>query len=203
VHHSVLGIPIQPAQFQMLNPFWVVVMSPILAIIYQALHNRARDISMPSKFSLGTLLAGLAFLVLPLGGLFADHGIISGMWLVLSYFLQSTGELLVSALGLAVAARFVPQRFMGFSMGLWFLNSSLASIIAGKVASIASVPKNISHNPLMSLPIYNHLFMEVGVATVVIALGMFALVPILRKLSEVKKTMVSAPLLEEEFVNTP
>lgn len=182
VHHSILGIPIQPAQFQMLNTFWIMVMSPVLALVYHALSRNKKDFSLPAKFSFGIFLAGLAFLSLPLGMLFNHAGVISGMWLVLSYGLQSTGELLVSALGLALAARYVPQRFMGFTMGLWFLAVSIASVIAGKVASFASIPKNISHDPAQSLPIYNHLFLEIGIATVTISLVMFALVPLLRKL---------------------
>ncbi|AAO90085.2 oligopeptide:H+ symporter [Coxiella burnetii] len=190
VHHSILGIPIEPAQFQMLNPLWVMIMSPVMAVIYQRLHKRGRDLSMPAKFSLGTFLAGLAFLSLPFGALFNHHGVISGMWLVLSYWLQSTGELLVSALGLSLAARYVPQRFMGFTMGLWFLCTSIASIIAGKVASIASIPKNISKDALMSLPIYDHLFMKIGLITVAISLVMFTLVPLLKKLAANDKQFV-------------
>lgn len=183
VHHSILGIPIQAAQFQMLNSFWVMAMSPVMAWFYQGWHKHNRDLSLPAKFSLGTLLAGLAFLCLSLGSLFNHHGVISGMWLVFSYWLQSTGELLVSALGLSLAARYVPQRFMGFTMGLWFLCASIASIIAGKVASIASIPANISKDPYLSLPIYNHLFIKIGLTTVAISLAMFTLVPLLKKLT--------------------
>ncbi len=207
VHHSILGIPIQPAQFQMLNPFWIMIMSPILALIYQSLSRNKKDLSLPSKFSLGTLLAGLAFLSLPFGSLFSHAGVLSGMWMVLSYGLQSTGELLVSALGLALAARYVPQRFMGFTMGLWFLCTSIASVIAGKVASFANVPTNISKDPIASLPIYNHLFLQIGVTTVIIAIGMFGLVPVLRKLihrhesfAEKTKMNNNINLIEDELV---
>lgn len=201
VHHSILGIPIQPGQFQMLNPFWVMAMSPVLAAIYQRLSNQRRDMSMPSKFSLGTLLAGLAFLILPFGSLFADHGQLNGLWLVASYWLQSIGELLVSALGLSLAARYVPQRFMGFTMGLWFLCTSMASIIAGKVASFASIPENISQDPLMSLPIYIHLFLKIGIITVLIALIMFACVPLLKKLTGDHKQPIVDILLAEDLVS--
>ncbi|QTS83877.1 oligopeptide:H+ symporter [Coxiella endosymbiont of Amblyomma nuttalli] len=182
VYHSILGIPIQPAQFQMLNPFWVMTMSPVMALIYQRMYSRNCDLSLPAKFSLGTFLSGLAFLVLPIGILFNHHGIISGIWLVLFYWLQSMGELLVSALGLSLVARFVPQRFMGFTMGLWFLCASIASIIAGRVASIASIPQHISIDPYLSLSIYNHLFMKIGIITIAMSLVMFTLAPALKKL---------------------
>lgn len=192
VQHSVLGIPIEPGQFQMFNAFWVLAMSPVLAVIYQKLSKSGRDLSMPTKFSLGVMLAGVSFMCLPISSLFAHNGVISGMWLVLVYWVQSVGELLVSALGLAMAARYVPQRFMGFSMGLWFLSISIACVIAGKVASIASVPKNISTDPVASLPVYNHLFTEIGLVTIAISMIMFAFVPLLKKLAT--DTKVKPPI---------
>ncbi|UMX82171.1 hypothetical protein MJ561_27580 [Klebsiella pneumoniae] len=33
VHHEILGFTINPVSFQALNPFWVVVASPVLAAI--------------------------------------------------------------------------------------------------------------------------------------------------------------------------
>lgn len=179
---TILGIPIHPASFQALNPFWIMIMSPILAVLYQYLSAKNKDISMPSKFALGTFLAGCGFLVLPLGGIFASaKGIISSNWLVLSYFLQSVGELLISALGLSLVARYIPHRLIGFTMGLWFLGSSIGSRVAGSVAALASVPKE-SMDPLQSLPIYNQLFLKIGVVTVIMALLMAIFIPKLKKL---------------------
>lgn len=174
---------IPPASFQALNPIWILIMGPILAVIYHRLSKKHRDLSLPTKFALGTLLAGSAFLVLSLGAYFSRQtGIVNPGWVVTSYWFQSTGELLVSALGLSLASRFVPQRLMGYSMGLWFLSFSLASIIAGHVASIAAIPANISHDPRVSLPIYSHLFLQIGGVTVTFALLMFCFVPLLKRL---------------------
>jgi len=183
VQHHILWLPMQPANFQALNPFWILVMSPILAAYYGYQTRRGKDWSLPSKFASGTLLAGLAFLALTLGAYFSKStGIVNSLWVVLAYCLQSTGELLVSALGLALVSRFVPQRLMGYTMGLWFLSVSLASIIAGEVAALANVPHDISHDPRVSLPIYSHLFLHIGMITVAIAAVMFCFVPLLKRL---------------------
>lgn len=174
---------IPPASFQSLNPIWILIMSPVLAVVYNKLQKRGSDLSLPTKFSLGTLLAGTAFLILPLAAYFSrDTGIVSPWWVVTSYWFQSTGELLVSALGLSLASRFVPQRFMGYSMGLWFLSMSLASLIAGHLASLASIPQNVSHDPKVSLPIYSNLFLHIGIVTVVFAVVMFCLIPLIKRL---------------------
>ena len=174
---------IPPASFQALNPIWILMISPILATIYRRLASGRGDLSLPTKFALGTLLAGMAFLVLPLGAYVSRQtGIVSPWWVVASYGFQSTGELLVSALGLSLASRFVPQRLMGYAMGLWFLSTSLASIIAGHIASLAAVPKDIAHDPKITLPIYSKVFIHIGLATVAFAIVMFLLVPLLKRL---------------------
>jgi len=184
VAHSLWGIHIEPASYQALNALWIMILSPVLAMVYNWLAMRNSDLSMPTKFALGTLLTGLAFLVLNLAANhLASNGIISGWWIVLFYLFQSTGELLVSALGLAMVARFVPERLMGFTMGAWFLCTSIAGIIAGKVASLSSIPKDMT-DPVASLPIYSDLFLKIGGITVAISFVMAIFVPFLKKLSE-------------------
>ena len=65
------------------------------------------------------ILCSCAFPVLPWGASFAnEQGIVSVNWLILSYALQSIGELMISGPGLAMVAQLVPQRLMGFIMGL-------------------------------------------------------------------------------------
>lgn len=62
VHHEILGFSINPVSFQALNPFWVVLASPILAGIYTHLGNKGKDLSMPMKFTLGMFMCSLGFL---------------------------------------------------------------------------------------------------------------------------------------------
>ena len=97
VEHSILGLAFEPEQYQALNPFWIMIGSPILAAIYNKMGDR---LPMPHKFAIGMVLCSGAFLVLPLGAKFAsDAGIVSVNWLILSYALQSIGELMISGLG--------------------------------------------------------------------------------------------------------
>lgn len=187
VEHNILGFHVAPASFQALNAAWIVILSPLLALIYQYFGAQDRDLSIPTKFAFGTICAGAAFLILPLGGKFATHGVIDSGWLVASYALQSLGELLVSALGLSMVSTYIPQRYMGFVMGVWFLCSSISSIVAGKIAALASIPTQISTNPIASLPIYTHLFMNIGTITVTVGMVMLCCVPIVNRLLIVDK----------------
>jgi POT family proton-dependent oligopeptide transporter len=170
VNHDLLGINFQPEQFQALNPFWIMVASPILAAIYTKVGDK---MPMPHKFAIGMVLCSCAFLVLPWGATMAsEQGIVSVNWLVLSYALQSIGELMISGLGLAMVAQLVPQRLMGFIMGAWFLTTAAAAIIAGYVAGLTAVPATDITDSHASLAIYSHVFMQIGIATGVIALLM-------------------------------
>ena len=181
VEHSILGLAVEPEQYQALNPFWIIIGSPILAAIY----NKMGDtLPMPTKFAIGMVMCSGAFLILPLGAKFAsDAGIVSVSWLVASYGLQSIGELMISGLGLAMVAQLVPQRLMGFIMGSWFLTTAGAAIIAGKIANLMAVPENVT-DPLVSLNVYGTVFMQIGIATAVIAVLMLLTAPKLNRMTQ-------------------
>lgn len=181
VEHSILGLAFEPEQYQALNPFWIMIGSPILAAIYNKMGDR---LPMPHKFAIGMVLCSGAFLVLPLGAKFAsDAGIVSVNWLILSYALQSIGELMISGLGLAMVAQLVPQRLMGFIMGSWFLTTAGAAIIAGKIANLMAVPENVT-DPLVSLEVYGHVFLQIGIVTAVIAALMLLTAPKLNRMTQ-------------------
>ncbi|WP_455810891.1 dipeptide/tripeptide permease DtpA [Pseudomonas graminis] len=181
VEHSILGITFQPEQFQALNPFWIMIFSPLLAAIYNKMGDR---LPMPHKFALGMVLCSAAFLVLPLGASLANElGIVSVNWLILSYALQSVGELMISGLGLAMVAQLVPQRLMGFIMGSWFLTTAGAAMVAGKVANLMAVPENIT-DPLLSLHVYGDVFLKIGIVTGVIAVLMMFTAPLLNRMTQ-------------------
>ncbi|PIJ51676.1 dipeptide/tripeptide permease A [Erwinia sp. OLTSP20] len=181
VQHTFLGFTFEPEQFQALNPMWIMVASPVLAALYNKMGDR---LPMPHKFAIGMLLCCFAFMVLPIGIQFANNaGIVSLNWLILSYALQSIGELMISGLGLAMVAQLVPQRLMGFIMGSWFLTTAGAALVAGKVANLMAVPTNVT-DPFESLHIYGHVFLQIGISTGIIALLMLLTAPLLHRMAQ-------------------
>lgn len=183
VEPSIMGIAIPDAQiFQTLNPFWIMLASPVLAFLYSRFGSRGKDLSMPSKFTLGMLLTAGSFLVVGFSANFASEaGIVSAWWLVGSYFLSSIGELLISGLGLSMISKLVPQKLIGFLMGAWFLTTAISSIIGGWVASLTAVPKNVT-DPVLTLGVYSDVFTQIGMVTLGITVLMAATVPLLNKL---------------------
>lgn len=197
VQHSILGLNLDPQTFQVLNPFWIILASPILAYIYGHYGNKGRDLTMPAKFTLGMFLCAIGFISLYVATFFANaQGIVSSWWLVLSYGFQSVGELLVSGLGLAMVARLVPQRMMGFIMGAWFMATAVAMVIGGFVASLTSVPKGLKDH-FVSLHTYGNVFLGIGLAASAVAVLMWLAVPLLKKgMQEPNKNSSLEPVID-------
>lgn len=169
VEHAIFGIPFLPEQYQALNPFWIMIFSPLLAVVYNHLGDR---LPLPHKFAIGMVTSAAAFLVLPVGAYFANAAsIVSIFWLILSYALQAIGEIMISGLGLSMIVQLIPQRMMGFIMGAWFLTTAGAAIIAGKVAGLMAIPKEVVDAQL-SLAIYSHVFLQIGIVVALVAILM-------------------------------
>jgi len=81
-----------------------------------------------------------------------------------------------------MVAQLVPQRLMGFIMGSWFLTTAGAALIAGKIANLMAVPENVT-DPLVSLEVYGRVFMQIGIATAVIAVLMLLTAPKLNRMT--------------------
>lgn len=176
-----LGMTIDPQSFQGLNPIWIVLMSPVLAYIYGLLHKKGILFSIPYKFALGMTMCAISFLMLYFARYFyTGNGMVSSWWLIFSYLLQSLGELLVSALGVAMVAELVPSSISGFVMGVWFLCSALSGFIGATVASYTALPQNIKPG-VESLMIYTHVFACIGLVTLIIAVFMWLLSPVLSR----------------------
>lgn len=169
VRPFLLGLELDPQSFQALNPIWIIIMSPVLAIAYKLLQKKGFAFHIPYKFALGMFCCGLSFLLLYFARFLHDEqGMVSSGWLIASYFFQSTGELLVSALGVAMVAELVPTQIAGFVMGMWFLTSSVAGFIGASVASLTTLPQQVKPG-IESLTIYTGVFASIGLVTLGIA----------------------------------
>jgi POT family proton-dependent oligopeptide transporter len=61
---------------------------------------------------------------------------VSPLWLVLSYLLQTTGELCLSPVGLSAMSKLAPVRIAGLIMGVWYLSISVGNYLAGMASSV-------------------------------------------------------------------
>ncbi|MDH6371280.1 POT family proton-dependent oligopeptide transporter [Paenibacillus sp. PastF-3] len=126
------GIHISPAWFQSLNPLFIIALAPAFAWIWLKLGNRQPTI--PQKFSLGLLFAGLSFLVILVPAYFGGaHSLVNPLWLVLSYFIVVIGELCLSPVGLSATTKLAPAAFTAQMMSMWFLSNAAAQAINAQI----------------------------------------------------------------------
>ncbi|HTV77296.1 MAG TPA: oligopeptide:H+ symporter [Steroidobacteraceae bacterium] len=178
-----------PEQFQNLNSIWIVILSPVLVFIYNTLGQLHKDPSIAAKFAYGFGAVAIGFFIYGLGGHWAVNGQVSSWVMVWGYGLYSLGELLVSGLGLAMIARYAPQRMGGFMMGAYFVATGLSQYLGSVVANFAHIPENLTE-PVQSLAIYTHLFNELGFAGVFCTLVAIAMLPLMKRLSAHHATSV-------------
>lgn len=126
------GIHISPAWFQSLNPLFIIALAPAFAWIWLKLGNRQPTI--PQKFSLGLLFAGLSFLVILVPAYFGGaNSLVNPLWLVLSYFIVVIGELCLSPVGLSATTKLAPAAFTAQMMSMWFLSNAAAQAINAQI----------------------------------------------------------------------
>ncbi|HCD26957.1 MAG TPA: MFS transporter [Gammaproteobacteria bacterium] len=126
------GFTAPVAWVQFVNPIFVVTFAPMFAAFWMYLGKRNLDPSLPLKFALGTFLMGLSFVVMLAAVAIAMEAAPIGVrWLLLTYLLQTWGELALSPIGLAAFSRYSPKRYAGQMFGLWFLASAIGGVLAG------------------------------------------------------------------------
>lgn len=182
--HSIFGLAIAPETFQSFNPFWIFVLSPILAFYYVCSENSKFDINVYTKFSIGLFSIGFSFIVLYISRFSAVDGVISSYWLVLSYALQALGELLISAIGLSMFTKLAPAKVNGFMVGVWWVFLAFASILGGIVAQLTAIDKKqaVTMTLNRSLVDYTNFFLCIGIVIIIVSLLSFKLSPFKRKL---------------------
>jgi POT family proton-dependent oligopeptide transporter len=131
-------VGVTAAQTQSFNAGYILLLAPIFAAMWAWLAARGRDPNPTLKFGFGLLLVGLGFLVVVWGAGFADAQYRMPMlFLALLYLLHTTGELFLSPVGLSEITKLSIAKVVSFMMAVWFLSSSIAQFVGGKIAAMA------------------------------------------------------------------
>ncbi|HEY4155877.1 MAG TPA: MFS transporter, partial [Puia sp.] len=122
--------------YQSVNPFWIIVLTPVMVGLFGFLKASGRELSTPGKFAWGTIIAGLSSVIMVIAALSTniyEHKV-SSAWIVSSYGIFTISELCVSPVGLSLVSKVSPRRFTALMMGGWFITTSLGAKIAGIMA---------------------------------------------------------------------
>ena len=124
--------------FQSINPFWVVLLTPVLVWFWSVLRRRNKEPSTPVKIALGLFITALSMLCMVGAVMASQNGLIksSPMWLVATYGIITIGELCLSPMGLSLVSKLSPPRLTALLMGGWFLATSIGNKLSGILASL-------------------------------------------------------------------
>ena len=169
------GVP--ASLFQSINPIYIVLLGPIFAALWVWLGKRGLEPSAPAKFGLALAQVGLSFLVFVWGAQMVGPEIATPVFFVFAiYFLQTTGELCLSPVGLSAMNRLAPRHLASLIMGAWFYMTAVGNFVAGKIGE-ATGGESGEMTKEGTLAIYSTIgWWTIGVAVVVLALS-----PIVRR----------------------
>lgn len=143
IDRTIFGWNIPTELFQSVNPAFIVLLAPIFAWFWNSKYGSR--LTTPVKMSLGMILLGIGFLFM----LLATQGVVTEgtgtkeivtqkaalIWLVMTYFFHTIGELCLSPVGLSVVTKLAPIKLASMLMGVWMLSTFVANIIGGFIAA--------------------------------------------------------------------
>ena len=135
---------VAPEIWQCINPFFVIVLTPIIMWLFGALAARGREISTPRKIAIGMFITACAYIFLmivavvnnyPSGTEFksmseaAKLAMKSSPYvLILTYFFLTVAELFISPLGLSFVSKVAPKHLQGICQGLWLTATAIGNL---------------------------------------------------------------------------
>lgn len=198
VNRTVFGFTIPTSTVASLNPFFIVTLGPILSYVWIRLTKRGIVISTAAKFATGILLMGFGYLVLVMG-LHSPHtaGKVMFFWVVISYALQTLGELFLSPIGFAMVGNLAPARYEGLMMGVWQLVMGVSGAISAFVADLTNVPHD-SHSIMVIDSTYSHAFTIYAIFAILVGLLAIYMIPTIQRMSGHANKVALAKALQTE-----
>lgn len=134
-----------PEFWQAVNPFFVIVLTPLIMWLFSSLSKKGKDISTPRKIAIGMAIAGLAYAFLAIFSYIAGYpsaetfetmnasvreSMKAGAWVMIAtYFLLTVAELFISPLGLSFVSKVAPKKMLGLCQGLWLGTTAIGNLL--------------------------------------------------------------------------
>jgi POT family proton-dependent oligopeptide transporter len=120
--------------FLALNPFLVIVLTPVLVWLWSALRSIRLEVPTPAKLVLGFALTASAFAIMWRADATTPPGELVSLWVLIAFYIALTsGELCLSPMGLSLVSKLAPSRSRAIWMGLFFISTSIGGYLAGEI----------------------------------------------------------------------
>ncbi|MBF6171219.1 peptide MFS transporter [Nocardia blacklockiae] len=130
------------------EPVWVIVLSPLFAVLWTRLGNRAP--TTPRKFAFGVMGMGAAFLLFVLLAGF-DGSTVPALLVFFVLGCFAVSELLLSPIGLAVTTQLAPEAFRAQMMALYFFSVGLGTAMSGVLSKYYDPEHEVAYFGLTGL----------------------------------------------------
>jgi POT family proton-dependent oligopeptide transporter len=134
---------ISPEQFQVFNPMFIVLMTPVVVGYFAFLNKKGKEPSSPAKIGIGMLITALAYVIMVVASIglapvYTLNGgtsaiTVSPFFLISTYFTLTIAELHLSPMGLSFVSKVAPPKMKGLLMGGWFGATAIGNYLAGFV----------------------------------------------------------------------
>ncbi|MCP5064333.1 MAG: peptide MFS transporter, partial [Ignavibacteriae bacterium] len=130
--------------FQSINPFFVVLLTPLVVGFFTFLRKKGKEPSTPGKIGLGMLITALSTIVMIVAVITSDNMATKStpMWLIINYAVITVGELFLSPMGLALVSKLSPKRITALMMGGWFLSTAIGNKLSGVLSGLWGLFEN-------------------------------------------------------------
>jgi POT family proton-dependent oligopeptide transporter len=104
----------------------------------------------------------------------------------MGYLFQTTGELCLSPVGLAMVTRLSPTRLVSTVMGMWFLATAFSQFLAAIIAQFTGVTsggggdENAIPPPLETVNVYGDVFGKIAVWAIIFGVILLLISPLLK-----------------------
>lgn len=130
--------------FQSVNPFFVVLLTPLVVGFFVWARKKNLEPSTPGKIFWGLIITALSTTVMIGAVSMGMNGAekVSAWWLIGTYGVITVGELCLSPMGLSLVSKLAPPRLAALMMGGWMLSTSIGNKLSGVLASLWDTYEN-------------------------------------------------------------
>ena len=133
---NLLGFMIPTAWFQSLNPFFIVVLAPVMSWVWSQFAKYKNDLSMAVKVSLGFFLTAISFAFMMGAAVqFGAIGKSALVWLVAFNFFCTLGELCINPIVWSNVSKLAPTRYISSMMAIILVCIGMGGYLSGFVGS--------------------------------------------------------------------
>ena len=166
---NLFGWDFPPSWVQSINPVFIIIFAGVFAAAWTKLGPRQP--SSPMKFSIGTIIMGVAFLCfIPMSGGGSNSAPLLGLAGILLLF--TFAELFLSPVGLSLSTKLAPRSFHTQMVALFFLSVALGTAMAGTLAKYYDESNEVPY------------YLWIGGASILVGVVLMLISPWIRKMMQ-------------------